>query len=268
MKEKEKMIKSAIKIVLAIFVLTIVFSGNVNAAKLNKTSLTLETGKTYTLKLKGTKKKATWKTNNKKVACISNKKKSSVKIKAVKAGKTTVTAKIGKKTYKCKVTVTKKKKQVNAPSVPEENTTKEEDTTETQTEEKPEQTPTKKKVWIVTKQGKIEYAPVFVNKRSEWECTCGFRTEESEEFDEHEDIHLSKEEPYAWRVNTIWDSCYYVSTEYPEEGYWTEINADEYPEGMYWRSEETAKEKRIKDATTGEEYQMTAGYLYINKLSN
>lgn len=268
MKEKGKVIKSAIKIVLVIFVLTIVFSENVNAAKLNKTSLTLEKGKTYTLKLKGTKKKATWKINNKKVASISNKKKSSVKIKAVKAGKTVITAKVGKKTYKCKVTVIKREKKADNASVSEEDTKKEEETTETKTEEKPEQTPAKKKVWIVTKQSKIEYTPVFVNKRSEWECTCGFRTEESEEFDEHEDVHLSKEEPYAWRVNTIWDSCYYVSVEYPEEGYWTEINANEYPEGMYWRSEETAKEKKIKDATTGEEYQMTTGYLYMNKLSN
>lgn len=267
MKEKGKVIKSAIKIVLIIFVLTIVFSDNVNAAKLNKTSLTLEKGKTYTLKLKGTKKKATWKTKNKKVASISNKKKSSVKIKAVKAGKTIITAKVGKKTYKCKVTVIKREKKADNTSVSEEDTKKEE-TTETKTEEKPEQTPAKKKVWIVTKQSKIEYTPVYVNKRSELECTCGFKSEDSEEFGEHTRNHLRKEEACAYRVNTIWDSCYYVSTEYPEEGYWTEINANEYPEGMYWRSEETAKEKKIKDTITGEEYQMTTGYLYINKLSN
>ena len=72
---------------------------------LNKTKLTLVVGKTYTLKTKGTPKKATWTTSKKSVAAISAKKKASVKITAKKVGKSTITAKIGKKTYKCVVTV-------------------------------------------------------------------------------------------------------------------------------------------------------------------
>ena len=72
---------------------------------LNKTKRTIVVGKTYTLKTKGTSRKAVWKTSKKSVASISAKKKTSVKITARKAGKATITAKIGKKTYKCVVTV-------------------------------------------------------------------------------------------------------------------------------------------------------------------
>ena len=72
---------------------------------LNKTKRTIVVGKTYTLKTKGTSKRAVWKTSKKSVASISAKKKTSVKITARKVGKATITAKIGKKTYKCVVTV-------------------------------------------------------------------------------------------------------------------------------------------------------------------
>ena len=89
-------------------VATLTTASEVQAASkigLNKTKLTLVVGKTYTLKTKGTSKKATWTTSKKSVAAISAKKKASVKITAKKVGKSTITAKIGKKTYKCVVTV-------------------------------------------------------------------------------------------------------------------------------------------------------------------
>lgn len=69
--------------------------------KLNKSKLTLQTGKTSKLKLKNTKKKVKWSSKNKKVATVSSK----GVVKAVSVGKTTITAKSGKKKYSCKVTV-------------------------------------------------------------------------------------------------------------------------------------------------------------------
>lgn len=78
---------------------------NVSAAQLNKKSIILVKGKSYTLKISGTSKKATWKISKKAVAKLTSKKKKSVKIKAVRRGKATVSAKVGKKTYRCKVTV-------------------------------------------------------------------------------------------------------------------------------------------------------------------
>ena len=102
----DKRKKGKIKIVSLILLLIIViFPINVQAAKLNKKSITLLKGKSYTLVLKGTNKKATWKTNRKAVARIINKKKTSVRIKAVRAGKAVVTAKVNRKTYKCNVRV-------------------------------------------------------------------------------------------------------------------------------------------------------------------
>lgn len=71
------------------------------AVKLSKTKLTLYVKKSVTLKVKGTKKKATWSSSNKKIAKVSKK----GKITAVKKGKATIFAKIGKKKYKCVVTV-------------------------------------------------------------------------------------------------------------------------------------------------------------------
>lgn len=71
--------------------------------KLNKKSLSLEVGKTYTLKVSGTKKKVTWSTSDKKIATVNK----SGKVTAKKAGKATITATVDKKKYTCKVTVTK-----------------------------------------------------------------------------------------------------------------------------------------------------------------
>lgn len=81
-------------------------------AKLNKTKVTVCTGKTYTLKMSGVSKKVSWTTSNKKIVSVtkkSGKKAEKCTIKANKKGTATVTAKVkvGKKTktFKCKVTV-------------------------------------------------------------------------------------------------------------------------------------------------------------------
>lgn len=264
--------RNLIKFTLIVFVFAMLFSTETQAAKLNKTSLTLVKGKTYTLKLKGTKKKATWKTKDKKIAKLTSKKKSSVKIKAVKAGKTTITAKVGKKTYKCRVTVINKskKKKTTETSGSKTNTDKKNEQPTKEPDKTPvtttEQSTAKKKVWVITKWAKRVGNIVYVNKRSQWECTCGHKTEDFDEAVEHQDNHLLNEEPSAWRVNTIWDSSYTVYTDYPEEGYWMEV--EEYPKEVKWRSDEAAKSRKMKDITTGTECQPTSGYYYIDKSGN
>lgn len=69
--------------------------------KLNKTSVTLNTGYTIALKVKGTKKKATWTSGNTQVATVTQK----GKVTAKSAGTTKITAKIAKKKYTCIVKV-------------------------------------------------------------------------------------------------------------------------------------------------------------------
>lgn len=69
--------------------------------KLSATKKTLTKGKTYTLKMLGTKKKVTWKSSKTSVATVSSK----GKVTAKKAGTATITATVGTKTYKCKITV-------------------------------------------------------------------------------------------------------------------------------------------------------------------
>lgn len=71
--------------------------------KLNKTKISLDIGKTkkFQLKVKGTSKKATWKSDNKKVATVSQ----TGMVTAKKKGTAVIAAKVGKNTLKCKVTV-------------------------------------------------------------------------------------------------------------------------------------------------------------------
>ncbi len=76
------------------------------AVKMNQKTLYLTPKKSYKLKLKGTKKKVTWKSSNKKVATVSK----SGKVTARKIGKATIVAKVKGKKYKCKVYVEKKEK--------------------------------------------------------------------------------------------------------------------------------------------------------------
>lgn len=68
---------------------------------INKKNVSLEEGKSLTLKLNVPSKKATWKSSNKKVATVSK----SGKITAKKNGTTTITAKYNGYTVKCKVKV-------------------------------------------------------------------------------------------------------------------------------------------------------------------
>lgn len=88
--------------------------------KLNKTSITLQKGKSTILKVSGASKrtkKYTWKVKGKAVKIIS-KRKNSVKIKAVKIGKSVIRIKINGRTLKCTVKVRSSKKMTgNTPPV-------------------------------------------------------------------------------------------------------------------------------------------------------
>ena len=69
--------------------------------RLSETSLTLDPGKSRTIKLTGANaKKVKWSTSNKKIAKVSK-----GKIRAKKPGTVTITAKYKKKKYRCKVIV-------------------------------------------------------------------------------------------------------------------------------------------------------------------
>jgi len=69
--------------------------------KLSKKDLTLEIGKSATLKVTGTKQTVTWTTSKKTVATVSK----LGKVIAIKAGTATITATVNKKKYTCQVTV-------------------------------------------------------------------------------------------------------------------------------------------------------------------
>lgn len=89
-----------------IILMSIIFTTNVQAAskvKLNKESVTIAKSKSITLKLKGTKKKVKWSTNNKKVATVTQK----GKVTGKKVGTAKIVARIGKKKYVCKIQVVK-----------------------------------------------------------------------------------------------------------------------------------------------------------------
>ncbi len=73
------------------------------SVKLNKKTLTLEVGKSTTLKISGTTAKVTWSSSDKAVATVNSK----GKVTAKKAGKATITATVSKKKYTCTVTVKK-----------------------------------------------------------------------------------------------------------------------------------------------------------------
>ncbi len=81
---------------------------------LNRKKLTLYTGKSFQLKVRGTKKKVQWKTSSKKIVTVSRK----GKVKAKKKGKAKITAKVAGKKFVCRVTV-KKRKSPKDPKEPE-----------------------------------------------------------------------------------------------------------------------------------------------------
>ena len=96
--------KKARNSLILVLLLVFAFSIPVYAAKpkLNKTSATITAGKTVQLKVKGTKAKVKWSSNNKSVATVSK----NGKVKGIKEGTATITAKVAGKKLKCKVKVT------------------------------------------------------------------------------------------------------------------------------------------------------------------
>jgi len=103
---------------------------------LNAKKKTLVVGKTYTLKVKGTKKKVKWSSSKKSVATVSKK----GKVKAKKAGTAIIKAKVAGKTLKCKIIV-KKKTPAKKTTQSKTNTT---NTSNSTTAVKPETTTTVK----------------------------------------------------------------------------------------------------------------------------
>lgn len=94
--------KAGILLMLVCLIITLALPVTANAAvKINKTSVSVLRGKTYNLKITGTKKKIKWTSSNKKIATVS----ASGKIKGIKKGRCNIYAKVGKKKYTCKVTV-------------------------------------------------------------------------------------------------------------------------------------------------------------------
>lgn len=117
MKQKFKSLGVLLSIVLC-FTLVV---PNVNAAtkvKINKKTASIYVGKTVQLKITGTKKKVTWKSNKKKVATVTAK----GKVKGIKKGSATITATVSKKKYTCKVTV-KEKVTTNTTETPSATST-------------------------------------------------------------------------------------------------------------------------------------------------
>ena len=97
-----KRLKKASIILLVCMLLSVIAMPiSANAAKLNKKSVSLNVGKTYTLKATGTKGKITWTSSKKSVATVSSK----GVVKAKKKGTAVIIAKYGKKKLTCKVTV-------------------------------------------------------------------------------------------------------------------------------------------------------------------
>lgn len=75
----------------------------IETPKLSKASLSLGKGKSYQLKMSGTKQKVSWKSSNSKIVTVT----SSGKVSAKNYGSCTVTATVSSKKYNCKVTVPK-----------------------------------------------------------------------------------------------------------------------------------------------------------------
>ena len=72
-----------------------------NKVKLNKTKVTIKNGTSVCLKLKNSKKKVKWSSEDADIATVNSR----GKVTGKHLGSITITARAGKKTYKCKVTV-------------------------------------------------------------------------------------------------------------------------------------------------------------------
>lgn len=98
--------KRTLSIIMAVALIFSVLQNSPVSAKIkiNAKSRTLTVGQSTTLKVTGTKKKATWSSSNKKVASVTKK----GKVMAKKEGKATIKAKVSGKTYNCNIVVVKK----------------------------------------------------------------------------------------------------------------------------------------------------------------
>lgn len=74
------------------------------AVKMEKTKVTCTAKERFSLKVKGTSKKATWTSSNKSIATVTKK---GGNVVTKRAGRVTITAKVGSKKVKCRVTVKK-----------------------------------------------------------------------------------------------------------------------------------------------------------------
>lgn len=269
--------------ILILLVFTMLIPVEAQAAKLNKKTLTLQKGKTYTIKMQGTKKRTSWKISKPSIARVVGKTKTSIKIKAMRTGKTDVSGRVQGKTYKCKVRVVDPKLNVSKISLKAGSTkllkvsggtgkikwstsnrslatvtngkvtAKKAGTvkifatqnkkkltctvtvlqkTSNGSQAKPDATPgvdagadkklVEKKVWVVTQEAWIEYVPVYINKRSEFECCCGKRFKDANDYGEHVK-NVVNEGDYShgrYRVVTVWDSVHYEEIYHDEVGYW------------------------------------------------
>lgn len=100
----KKQIRNILSMCIVVALLLLLVPINVQAAnkvKISKTKVTMYVGETTTLKVKGTSKKVTWSSSNKKVVTVTSK----GKVTAKKKGTATITAKVSGKKYKCKITV-------------------------------------------------------------------------------------------------------------------------------------------------------------------
>ena len=104
----KKFKKASIILLMCMLLSMIAMPVSASAAKLNKTSISLNVGKTCTLKATGTKEKIAWTSSNKSIATVSSK----GLVKAKKKGTAVITAKYGKKKLTCKVTVKQPVKSV------------------------------------------------------------------------------------------------------------------------------------------------------------
>ena len=101
MKKKNNVV---IIVLIVAMILSLIPCQTVKAASISKKSLYLIKGQTYTLRVKGVRKKVKWKSTNKNVVKVY----SDGMVKARKTGTAVIKAKVGKKTFKCKVKVYKR----------------------------------------------------------------------------------------------------------------------------------------------------------------
>lgn len=88
-----------------VFMVTVIPVGVSAKAKLSSKEIEVGIGDTEILKVKKTKKKIKWKSNNKKIVKVKKRGRKEVELIPQKIGSTTVTAQVGEKILKCHITV-------------------------------------------------------------------------------------------------------------------------------------------------------------------